>query len=144
VYRQILTNPDATEKASLIPDPDEAAFALELAQQQGYAGDEFTSVPLFVVQNPDTGYLTVSVGEESVIPLFFSHEAAQALAERYKGEGETEVSIQLALLPNVLNILRTGPLEETEPLRFVAHPDARAKAQEMIDRRGDAVGEDGS
>lgn len=144
VYRQILTNPDATEKASLIPDPDEAAIALRLAKEQGYAGDEFTSVPLFVVQNPETGYLTVSVGDESVIPLFFSHEAAEELAERYRGEGETEVTIQLALLPNVLNILRTGPLAETEPLRFVPHPDARAKAQEMIDKNGDAAGEEGS
>ncbi len=112
IYKSAEENQKKPDKLtfSFIPVQQEMKLAGELLQINGNpVNTKDFGVPLFVANfGPNKGFLTISKGNESVIPFFFVKEDLQNLLEQVKKQQPdlvTSVNIQVVPLEGILQQL---------------------------------------
>lgn len=131
----------------LVPMEEEVQSARTLMQERGEAVDEFDGVPLYYAESTqgNGGYLTVTRGEQRVIPLYFTREQIQGLLTRVSEQDPSlanTMQIQVTTLegvistlraeddPNLNNIFIVPPTESLEYIQEQAPPPAEAPPQQ--------------
>ncbi|NJL87637.1 MAG: hypothetical protein HC886_19290 [Leptolyngbyaceae cyanobacterium SM1_1_3] len=93
LYAQAQSQGSETTDFAYIPASDE----LESAQAE--AGEDFAGVPLFVARL-NGGYLPVQLGEETLVPMFFSREDLQVLIDQFEQQNTSEeANIEVEVIP---------------------------------------------
>lgn len=102
---------------SLIPSEEEVVSAVTLMQEQGEEVQEFEGVPLYYAEasGSDGGYLTITEGEQRVIPLYFEQDGLENLlsvvSESNPGLANS-MEIQVTTLESLIGILLS---EDSDP-----------------------------
>lgn len=95
---------------SIVPMQEEVAAAQTLMAEQGEAAAEFNGVPLYYAEatGSDGGYLTITQGEQRVIPLYFEQEGIDSLLSRVSQENPglaNSMEIQVTTLESLIGVL---------------------------------------
>lgn len=122
LYQQAQSQGGDTTDFAYIPSPE------ELQSAQAEAGEEFAGVPLFVARL-NGGYLPVQLGEETLVPMFFSREDLQVLIDQFEQQNTSEdanVEIEVVALEAVLQKMQTPDNDELNQLLEVVRlfPDS--------------------
>lgn len=114
VYRLSETQQDI--QFAFVPSGKEVQAAKSLV-------DKFEGTPLFLGRvGKDKGYLTVTQGGRTVVPLFFEKNAIDALMGTLKTaqpDLAKTVTVEATSLENVLNLMKVGDSPDLERLEFV-------------------------
>lgn len=109
IYEKFRENANKPDQVvfSIQPTQNEIDGAMKLLQQSGQQVKEFVSVPVFIVQSPDKGYVSVKRPNDSkeVIPLFLSKKDAEGLLNRVKQQ-VPNAKIQVVDIDGVIKTLR--------------------------------------
>jgi Tic22-like family len=105
-FRENANKPDRVVFA-FQPTKNEVDGAMTLLRQNGQQVKEFPSVPVFIVQSPDKGYVSVKRRQDNkeVIPLFLAKKDAQGLLEQVK-QKVPNAQIQVVDIDGVIKTLR--------------------------------------
>ena len=112
-----------------LPNADDVNFAVNLLQEAGeeITAEEFSGVPVFLARSSaDGGYLTVSQGEETVVPAFFDAEALESLIERAEAQNDdlvNTITIQVVNLSGIIATLENSENTDLEQLEFIPSQD---------------------
>jgi len=95
---------------SIIPMQEEVTAAMTLMEEQGESVEEFDGVPLYYaeVSGGDGGYLTITEGEQRVIPLYFEQESLETLLSRVAEQDPglaNSMEIQVTTLEGLIGVL---------------------------------------
>lgn len=115
---------------AFIPDQQQVQAAQTLLQQSGQNSQQFEGVPLFVAKSggEEGGYLTVTQGEEQVIPMFFDRTELQTLLDRLREvqpDLASGVQVQVVNLEGVIQTLQSSDNEELNRIVLVPPQSSR-------------------
>jgi nickel transport protein len=95
---------------SIIPMQAEVTAAQTIVAEQGGSTEEFSGVPLYYAEatGNEGGYLTITQGEQRVIPLYFEQEGIDGLLSRVSQENPglaNSMEVQVTTLESVIGVL---------------------------------------
>jgi hypothetical protein len=113
VYQLANTNQENGLAFAFIPIRQQVEAARTVIQQGGQNPEEFEGVPIFTAQSASEEgvYLTVTQGEEQVIPIFFEREGLQAMLDRLqqiRPELASDLTIEVDNLEGLIQELKTS------------------------------------
>lgn len=101
------TQAQADQPPSLLYFPDEQELQAAMTIE-----DDFQGVPLFIARQGAEGpYLTITQGEETFLPMFFSQDDLQLLLNRYEEQNPQQVSdveVEVLSLEWLLQMMATN------------------------------------
>ncbi|MEB3357555.1 MAG: Tic22 family protein [Synechococcales bacterium] len=115
VYEVAVAGQDPENRLEFVfvPMADQVESAVNVLQEERIEGGgelleegEFSGVPLFTARvagegEEGGGYLTIEVGEQQVIPLFFTQEELQSLLDRI---GASQPDLAATLSPHIIRL----------------------------------------
>jgi len=114
IFRLLSEAPEGSNvpRFSLVPVESEVQAARALLQQQGEAAAEFQGVPVFYAESTQDGggYLTITQGENQVIPLYLQQEDVRSLLARVSEQNPglaNTMQIQVTTLESLISVLRS-------------------------------------
>lgn len=114
IFSLVVEAPDgsAVPRFSIIPMEAQVTAARTLLQEQGQAAEDFQGVPLFYAESTQEGggYLTITQGEEQVIPIYFQQEDLQTLLSRVSQQDPSlanTMQVQVTTLESLIGVLQT-------------------------------------
>lgn len=134
LYQRAQENKNQSERLvfDVVPVQQQVDSALALLRQSGQQDKNFDGVPLFIARGgPDKGYITMQVpemGEQQIIPVFFSKEDAQNMLNQFKQQNPQQASnadIQVVNLEGVIQTLLSKNDPWLNQLMLVPPPEAR-------------------
>ncbi|MFB2973758.1 Tic22 family protein [Aerosakkonema sp. BLCC-F183] len=134
LYQRAQENKNQSERLvfDVVPVQQQVDSALALLRQSGQQDKNFEGVPLFIARGgPDKGYITMQVpemGEQQIIPVFFSKEDAQNMLNQFKQQNPQQASnadIQVVNLEGVIQTLLSKNDPWLNQLMLVPPPEAR-------------------
>lgn len=92
----------------LVPVRSQVDAALSLLRQEGQEVERFPGVPLFFARGgEDGGFLTVTRGENQVVPFFFNKEDLQGMLDKLSESNPDQIpNIEIDVV-NLLQVIRT-------------------------------------
>ncbi len=93
-----------------VPTKQQVESAVVLLKQGGQKVEQFNGTPLFVARaGKEKGFLTISQGNQSVIPMFFNKEDLAPLLEQFKKQQPNlanSVDVQVFPLEGVIEAMK--------------------------------------
>lgn len=101
-----------TPRFTIVPMEEEVQSARNLIQQRGETVEGFQGVPLYYAESTEGtgGYLTITQGDQRVIPLYFSQEGLNTLLARVAEQDPSlrdTMEVQVTTLEGLISILRS-------------------------------------
>lgn len=132
---------------AFIPEQQQVQEAQTLLQQSGQT-QQFEGVPLFVAksQGEEGGYLTVTQGEEQVIPMFFNRAELQSLLDRLREvqpDLASGVEVQVINLEGVIQTLQTSDNQELNRIILIPPQSSRDFVRSLQESQGQGQGNQG-
>jgi nickel transport protein len=112
------------------PDQDQVQSAVSLLQSSGQevSVEQFNGVPLFLARSADDGgYLTVTSGDEQVIPVFFEQDALQRLLDRVQQQQNdlaNSIEVQVVNLEGVISTLESSDNPDLSQIMLIPPADS--------------------
>ena len=113
LYLQAQQNNNQSDRLvfDLVPVRQQVDSAVTLLRQSGQQENQFNGVPLFIARGgPDKGYITMQIpqmGEQQIIPVFFSKEDAQNMLNQFKQQNPQQASTTDIQVVNFEGMLQT-------------------------------------
>jgi len=114
IFRLLSEAPEGSNvpRFSLVPAEEQVRAAVTLLQQQGESVQEFEGVPVFYAESTQNGggYLTITQGEDQVIPLYFYQADVQSLLTRVSEQNPSlanTMQVQVTTLEALISVLRS-------------------------------------
>lgn len=115
VFNVIVASSDQPNvpRFSIIPMEEEVNAALTLMRSQGESVEEFDGVPVYYAEatGSNGGYLTITEGDQRVIPLYFQQEGIETLLSRVSEQNPglaNSMEIQVTTLEGLIGILQNA------------------------------------
>ncbi|MBE9182716.1 hypothetical protein IQ268_29705 [Oculatella sp. LEGE 06141] len=131
---------------AFIPMQQQVEAARTVLQQDGANPTEFEGVPIFTAQSSteEGVYLTITRGEEQVIPIFLEREGLQAMLDRLS-QVEPELASSLVVevdnLEGLIEELKTSDNEALNQILLVPPRESIEFIQSLQQRQGQRPGQ---
>ncbi|MCL1472751.1 Tic22 family protein [Argonema antarcticum] len=134
LYQRAQENKNQTERLvfDMVPVKQQVDSALAMLRQNGQRENEFNGVPLFIPRGgPEKGYITMQVpemGNQQIIPVFFSREDAQNMLNQFKQQNPQQASnadIEVVNFEGVIQTLTSKNDQWLNQLMLIPPPEAR-------------------
>lgn len=125
-------NPSDRLVFDLVPVRQQVDSAVTLLRQSGQQENQFNGVPLFIARGgPEKGYITMQIpqmGEQEIIPVFFSKEDAQNMLNQFKQQNPQQASttdIQVVNFEGMLQTLASKNDQWLNQIVLIPPPEGR-------------------
>lgn len=145
LYQRAQENKNQSERLvfDMVPVKQQVDSALAMLRQSGQQENQFNGVPLFIPRGgPDKGYITMQVpemGNQQIIPVFFSREDAQNMLNQFKQQNPQQASnadIEVVNFEGVIQTLTSKNDQWLNQLMLIPPPEAREFLRSLQQQSG--------